>query len=247
MKRRVSMIGLSAVAVSLIALASLKRPPSILYNPSPSAPIGWYAIEPVDELLVGDLVATWLPKEAETLAAARGYLPANTPVIKTIFAIPGDYFCVYDDTLKIVGQPDRLILSTDSKGREMPALSEGCRSLARSEYLILSDQILSSFDSRYFGPVKPSDIIGTARYFGEVEELDSSEVWETAGARGEGAQGKIKGGGTNPSLSHCLHIYFYGTIAMWVVLEDQLSCNDYGAIQGYQFPDDPDHSRGAKR
>ena len=247
MNRLFSVLGLSAVGVSLIALSSIERDPKILYNPSPSAAIGWYEITPVDEFLVGDLVAAWLPKEAESTASARGYLPANTPIIKTIVARPGGVFCIENELLKIVDQPDRPIHVTDGQGREMPVLLDGCRSLGEWEYLIVSDHIDNSFDSRYFGPVIRSDIIGKAGYLGLVEGLEPSEVFGQGGARGMGAQGKIKGHGTNGPLSHCLHIDFYGTNEKRLVPENGLICNEYGAMQEYQFPIGPGHSRGPKR
>ncbi len=245
MIRAFFVLSLSAAALCLLSLASIERDPKVLYNPSPSAPIGWYEIKQSDEYVVGDLVAAWLPKHAEALAHKRGYLPEKTPVIKTIVAVPGDQYCFKNEALKIAGQPDRPLLTTDSQGRALPAKADGCRRLKSGKVLIVSDRIESSFDSRYFGEVEVSAILGHAVFLGKSEAVDQSEKQEMGGARGTGAQGKIKGDGTNRSLSHCLHIDFYSTVLRAVVLADRAFCNDYKVIDGYQVPIDHGISRGA--
>lgn len=247
MTRRIFVLTLGGAALGLLALASVERDPKVLYNPSLSAPIGWYEITQTEEYFVGDLVAAWLPKDAEILAQRRGYLPENTPVIKTIAAAAGDEYCVKDDALKIVGQPDRLILSTDSQGRDMPGQLEGCRRLKSGKFLLVSNLIETSFDSRYFGEVDRSELIGRAELIGSVAEALSQEKRGQGGARGMGAQGKIKGDGTTPSLSHCLYIDFYSTILRAIVPSDYVICNESGTLDWYQFPIDHGFSQGPRQ
>ena len=201
----------AGTGLTFIGLSLIEREPRLLYNPSPSAPIGWYKITPSETYAVGDLVAAWLPEEAEILAAERGYLPERTPVIKTIVAGPEDRYCVENNTL-IVGENVQFeIHHSDSQGRVMPVLSEGCRRLAGAKYMVVSERIIRSFDSRYFGEIDGSAIIGKAGLVGSVAEELQPGNSEKGGARGPGAQGKIKALCTRTRLTPCLHIDFHGT------------------------------------
>jgi len=184
--------------------------PAFLYNPSPSAPIGWYRVTAVDDYKVGVLVAAWLPEGAEQVAAERGYLPPHTPVIKTVWAVGGDEYCVTGQTVSFSEQPPLSVKLVDRLGRRMPQMSRGCFLLDRDEVLLISDEIDSSFDSRYFGPVSRNNLIGTANYLGTFDSRYSRKNGQLGWARGRGAEGKIKETGTKGHLEPCLHIDFYG-------------------------------------
>lgn len=225
-----------------MSLSLNKHDPRLLYNPSPSAPIGWYKITPSDDYNVGDRVAVWLPESAEKLAVERGYLPKDIPIIKTIKAGPGDRYCIENQTLTLAQNQRYAILSFDSQGRELPVVGGGCRSLEAQEFLVLSDRVRTSFDSRYFGAVTESDIIGVADFLGESEVYSSWNIPEEGGARGPGAQGKIKGDGTNPHLSLCLHINFYGPKKNATVLTGSPNCNHHYRLGWYHFTIDHDVS-----
>tara|TARA_R110002051_G_C8761387_1_gene501731 strand:- start:4970 stop:5710 length:741 start_codon:yes stop_codon:yes gene_type:complete len=241
--RGILVLSLSAVGVGLLGLSTFNFDPKLLYNPTPSAPIGWYKIVPSDTYLPGDLVASWLPEDAEKLAQNRGYLPQGTPVIKTVLAAPGDEYCIKEGRLWVADTPALFILPTDSQDRVMPVLPDGCRSLMPSEYLVVSDRVSKSFDSRYFGPVDEDLILGKAEYVGVVEESVGRYSREQGGARGTGAQGKIKGRSTNLLLSPCLHIDFYSTNSKQVVLPKRHACREYWGFGQYQFSIFPNHSR----
>ncbi|MEL7491984.1 MAG: S26 family signal peptidase [Pseudomonadota bacterium] len=155
----VAIAGITVTSLGIAAFASL--PIKWLYNPSPSAPIGFYAIETQRDFAVGDFVAARLPIDAEKLAVQRGYLPKKTPVLKTIAATAGDEICVRNMGVLINELPVAEIQTADSLGRPMP-VKTGCYRLHSSEYFLLSTAIKNSFDSRYFGPVGEDDILGVA-------------------------------------------------------------------------------------
>jgi type IV secretory pathway protease TraF len=102
-----------------------------------------------------------LPSAAARLAAERGYLPITVPVVKRIAAEAGERVCERSRVLSIDGRPVARALVEDSDGRPLPAWS-GCDPLARGEYLLLGDGAPDSYDSRYFGPVEASAILGRA-------------------------------------------------------------------------------------
>ena len=150
---------------SLIALgwtALETPPPRVVYNASDSVPIGWYLISPAGSLVAGDLVLARLPGAVRVLAARRGYLPAGVPLLKTVAAVRGQRVCAQDPEIRI---DDRLVtqrLGQDRQGRPLPAW-QGCRRLQGTEVFLLSTSNPESFDSRYFGPISASAVIGVAQ------------------------------------------------------------------------------------
>ncbi len=162
MKRITKYIAIAAVAVTSLSIAAFtKLPIKLLYNPSPSAPVGFYAIEARSNFAVGDFVASNLPIAAEKLAVGRGYLPNKTPVLKTIVATAGDEICIRIRSVLINELPVAEIQKVDRLGRPMP-VEIGCYRLQTGEYFLLSTAIKNSFDSRYFGPVVEDNILGVA-------------------------------------------------------------------------------------
>ena len=139
----------------------LHAPISLLYNPSTSVARGWYLIVPATRLKVGVLVIARLPVWAARLAAARGYLPITVPVIKRIAARGGEYVCERAGILSIERRPVARALTADSAGRPLPAW-RGCRDLRTKEFLLLGEGAADSYDSRYFGPIAASAIMGRA-------------------------------------------------------------------------------------
>jgi len=184
-------------------------PPILLYNPSESAPLGWYRIEGIDEISRGDLVVANLPADASELAAQRGYLPNGIPVIKTIAALDGDMVCEENGLLQINGLPTVQVLTADRAGRPLPSPWKTCRQLREDEVLLLSDRTPDSFDGRYFGAAQKTDIAGQAVWMGLSEQQRSGVSKGQLGGRSEC---KIKAHGANEGSSPCLHIDFYGSI-----------------------------------
>lgn len=199
----------SVFGVALIAIpATGILPPILLYNPSKSAPLGWYRIEAASEVSRGDLVVANLPRDASELAAQRGYLPAEIPVIKTVAALDGDIVCEENGLLQINGIPSVGVLTTDRAGRPLPSPWNDCRRLQVNEILLLSDRTPDSFDGRYFGTVQRTDIIGRAVWMGFAGQ-PLSEV--SKGQSGGRSECKIKAHRANEVSSPCLHIDFYGS------------------------------------
>lgn len=163
---RIVLTALSISGLGVLAWVSFAQPvPRLVYNPSDSVPVGWYRVEPIHRhpgyLPVGSIVLTQLSADAAALAARRGYLPARVPLLKRVGAIAPQHVCIVGDQLRIDGVPMAAVLSADRLGRALPVW-QPCRPLAEGELFLLSATHPASFDSRYFGPVSASAVIGVA-------------------------------------------------------------------------------------
>jgi conjugative transfer signal peptidase TraF len=107
------------------------------------------------------LVLVRLPKAAQQMAERRHYLPADVPVLKHIAALPGTKVCEQRGAVTVNGKFMARALSHDTSGRVLEPWS-GCRDLAETEFFLLNSLNRASFDSRYFGPVQRSAVIGAA-------------------------------------------------------------------------------------
>ncbi|WP_405118292.1 S26 family signal peptidase [Pseudomonas leptonychotis] len=149
----------SVFALAWVALTSSS--PLLVYNASNSVPPGWYRIADAQLLAVGDLVLVRLPPETAALAAQRGYLPSTVPLLKTVAAIAPQQVCIQRRQVLIGGMPVAKQLRWDRQGRALPNWG-ACRHLVGDELFLLSSNP-ESFDSRYFGPVSASEVIGLAQ------------------------------------------------------------------------------------
>ena len=169
-RARLVLAGLSACGLAALAWASFVHPlPRLTYNPSDSVAVGWYRVDPLDRrtsspprrLEVGSIVLVPLPAEAAALAAQRSYLPTRIPLLKRVGAVAPQEVCVIGGSVRIDGVPSAAVLPADRWGRPLPSWSQ-CRRLRPGELFLLSVTNPASFDSRYFGPVSASAVIGVA-------------------------------------------------------------------------------------
>jgi conjugative transfer signal peptidase TraF len=199
-----SVLGLVMIAIPPTGVLT----PILLYNPSPSAPIGWYRVDTIENISQGDLVVANLPQGAGKLASERDYLLPGIPVIKTVAALDGDTVCDTGGVLEINDVPTVRILAADKAGRPLPSPWRTCRRLLPDEVLLLSNRTQDSFDGRYFGSVRKTDIIGRAVWMGSADQARSGGMRGQVGGRTEC---KIKAHGASEGSSPCLHIDFYGS------------------------------------
>lgn len=170
LRARILLAGLSACGLAALAWASFMQPlPRLIYNPSDSVSVGWYRLDSLQHrsgllphrLEVGSIVLTTLPPEAAALAAQRGYLPAHIPLLKRVGAVAPQHVCLIADQVRIDGVLVATVLPADRMGRPLPSWRQ-CRQLRPGELFLLSTTNPASFDSRYFGPVSASAVIGIA-------------------------------------------------------------------------------------
>lgn len=162
MTRARVLTALATVVLSALAVLPLvtRFDPRLIYNPTASAPRGWYTVRPIHRARIGDFVIVHLPKTIASLADSRGYLPSNVPLLKRVGAIAGQWVCETSGVLRIDGAVVAKIRAADHAGRRLTSWS-GCRVLRDDELFLLS-MSSSSFDSRYFGPLPLSALRGAA-------------------------------------------------------------------------------------
>ena len=169
-RARIVLAGLSACGFAALAWASFVSPlPRLTYNPSDSVAVGWYRVDPLEHrtdalprpLSVDSIVLVPLPAAAAALAAQRGYLPTRVPLLKRIGAVAPQQVCIVGRSVRIDGVPVAAVLPADRMGRPLPSWQQ-CRRLESGELFLLSVTNPASFDSRYFGPVSASAVIGVA-------------------------------------------------------------------------------------
>ena len=165
-RTRIVLAGLVISGLAALAWARFGSPsPRLVYNPSDSVPVGWYAVHPfvrgTHAISVGSVVLAWLPHEAAVLAARRDYLPRQVPLLKPVAAVAPETVCVTGGVVRIDGRPVAAVLSVDGRGRPLHAWNH-CRRLHAGELFLLSTSNPASYDSRYFGPVRTSSVLGIA-------------------------------------------------------------------------------------
>lgn len=141
----------------------------IRINTTPSEPLGLWRIEPLDRPIeIGDLVFVCLPDRAErTEGKSRGYLswglcPGGTgPLIKQVVAVAGQQVEIGKDvSLDGAVLDNSHLVERDGRGRPLRPYSGGT---VPPEQVFLHSSFTGSWDSRYFGPVPVSGILGLAR------------------------------------------------------------------------------------
>jgi conjugative transfer signal peptidase TraF len=159
---RTTLWATGAAAVWALSWPSIPTHIRLVYNPTTSAPQGWYVVEPQRELRVDDYVLAHLPTDAAALANDRHYLPISVPILKRIGAVGHQVVCTLDGNILIDNRVVARALVHDGAGRKLDAWN-GCRALAVDEIFLLSEANPTSFDSRYFGPILRAHVIGKAR------------------------------------------------------------------------------------
>ena len=154
-------IGVAAAGTVFLAGPLILKPkPLLVWNVSESAPSGLYRLYPGNLPALGQRVASALPRRMRKLAAARKYLPPNVPLVKRVAAAGGDSVCAKRDFVFVNARLVAVRKKVDPRGRVLPTWS-GCVRLRHNDYFLLGEGRWS-FDGRYFGVTRASDIIGRA-------------------------------------------------------------------------------------
>lgn len=150
----------SAVGVGLILAPALTAGrPLLIYNASPSQPLGLYRLLGGPQH-VSDRALVRLPPHLADLAARRGYLSPSAYLIKPVVAVGGDRVCRLGTHISLRGRIAARARLRDGSGRALPVW-QGCRRLRSGELFLLAASP-DSFDSRYFGALATDAVTGRA-------------------------------------------------------------------------------------
>jgi conjugative transfer signal peptidase TraF len=163
MRRRQAMSAIiGACAIAALLIPALHRPHlRLVWNRSPSVPLGLYRIILREDARVGDLVAVRPLPRLAWFMADRHYVEPGALLLKPVAASGGATICRNGLDITIDGVMVAVALMRDRIGRSLPQWN-GCRRLAPDELFLLAPARPDSFDSRYFGPVGRSAIVGSA-------------------------------------------------------------------------------------
>jgi conjugative transfer signal peptidase TraF len=150
---------LGAVVLLLSTIGG--APPRYIWNASNSVPTGLYRLQPAEPLAVTELVAVQPPGLLATFLDLNGYLPAGLPMLKRVVALPGQTVCRTGLTITVDSIEMGQARERDGRNRPLPTW-QGCRVLGDDELFVMNWQSADSLDSRYFGPLPASAVIGQA-------------------------------------------------------------------------------------
>ncbi|WP_234907281.1 conjugative transfer signal peptidase TraF [Rhizobium rhizogenes] len=167
-RRRAAAI-LSATTLAAVALVVTALAGGYRINLTPSEPLGLWRIVPLGRPVAGnDLVFICPPATVEMREArARGYLRSGScpggvaPLIKRVIAIAGQQVEI-SASVSVDGRDvsSSSLAPRDGKGRPLAPFPSG---IVPPGYVFLHSASPGSYDSRYFGPVPASGILGLAQ------------------------------------------------------------------------------------
>jgi len=169
MSRPVAIVFVTTAGSLVVALAGTALVGGIRLNLTPSEPLGIWRIEPLSRApVVGDLVFICPPATPPFQEAwQRGYLRRGlceggfAPLIKTVSALPSQHITI-GDAVEIDGAPlgASRLRKNDGQGRPIFPFRGG---IVPPGHVFLHSSFASSYDSRYFGTIPNSGLLGFAK------------------------------------------------------------------------------------
>ncbi|TCN26944.1 conjugative transfer signal peptidase TraF [Sinorhizobium americanum] len=162
-----SILSVAAAVIVLIAVAGFLGGYRI--NQTPSEALGLWRIVPLHRPPgVGDLLFVCpAGKAAMPEARARGYLRSGlcpgrvAPLIKRVVAVAGQHVEIGAEvTIDGRALPSSALAQRDGKGRPLRPFASG---VVPDGHVFLHSSFVGSYDSRYFGPLPASGVLGLAQ------------------------------------------------------------------------------------
>ena len=151
--KQAALLIVSALAIAMLGVSMTTSNPRLVWNFTPSIPIGLYAIEDRDWRRK-DRVALKPSGRLLELLRSSGVLKDGRLLMKRVAADAGDEVCREDQQVTING----VAAAQARTDQDLPFWS-GCVVLQMGDVFLLGDAD-NSFDGRYFGVTLTSDIVG---------------------------------------------------------------------------------------
>jgi len=158
--RKLALLFVGVAGVSAAFTMAPRVADWMLYNHSPSMPVGLYMRSDAG-LARGAIVTVRARDVASGLASARGFDGPADRFIKRVAAMAGDEVCAVNGRLRINGAKLAAVPMRGQTNMSLAAWS-GCRTLSADEVLLLGDAP-NSFDGRYWGPIDARLVEGVWR------------------------------------------------------------------------------------
>ncbi len=146
--------------MGLVAAASASSLDVVLYNGTPSMPIGLY-LRSSGSIERGAIVTVRAVDVAPGYAAERNFTDPSDRFLKRVVGASGDVVCGSGAQLTLNDAPVAERHERDSAGRALPTWS-GCVTLDQGHVFLLGETP-DSFDGRYWGPTPIDRIEGVWR------------------------------------------------------------------------------------
>lgn len=147
-------------AIGLVAAASGLRLDALLYNGTPSMPVGLY-LRRSGPPEIGAIVTVRAVDVSPRYAALRNFTDPGDRFLKRVVGAAGDLVCASGAAITLNGARAADRQARDSAGRALRAWS-GCVTLDGDHVFLLGDTA-DSFDGRYWGPIPVEQIEGVWR------------------------------------------------------------------------------------
>jgi conjugative transfer signal peptidase TraF len=159
-KHKNIVLAVAAAGLAFLAMKPLVNPvPLVIWNASESVPIGWYLVSK-RQPNIGEIAIIKPAEWVQIYASSRGYLPKSAWLLKPLYAVHPSIICRFGRHVFVDGKHVAKTKSMDKKHRVLPVW-KGCKALTPNQCFVLGHH-RDSFDSRYFGPIEQSQVVGTA-------------------------------------------------------------------------------------
>ncbi|MBU6408489.1 MAG: S26 family signal peptidase [Alphaproteobacteria bacterium] len=157
--RRIAIVA-GIAAIGLVAMGSASSQDVMLYNGTPSMPVGFY-LRTSGAVERGAIVTVRAVDVAPGYVAERNFTDPGDRFLKRVVGAAGDVVCASGAEITLNGALVAERQARDSAGRALPTWS-GCVTLDGDHAFLLGDTP-DSFDSRYWGPTPIDRIEGVWR------------------------------------------------------------------------------------
>ena len=148
--------------------------PKVIFNFTPSIPLGIYMVKDKKSFVTGDVLVFAPPENVEKIVHDRKWLVAKRGyLLKPIVAVPGDSVCIENSHFYVNNLDFGEVKSQDKEGRWLPDY-HFCGTVKPGTFFV-GVRAGNSFDSRYFGPIKTTQILGVAKNILTLPLLDKCQ------------------------------------------------------------------------
>lgn len=150
------------MALLLVLLIGIKKIGwGIVYQPTPSMPIGFYVVFPAKQFQRNDTVVFQPPEAFRQFLRIHHWAPDNGYLMKYVVGVPEDFVCNRYGILTVNDKKIANLYRFYEKSRPLPK-KNFCQRLKKDQYLLMNPKVPRSFDGRYFGPINQKAILGKA-------------------------------------------------------------------------------------